>query len=57
MASRLQSAKGAQARAEEKVATLDKDLSEIHQQVGPVADAAEEAQRNVQIARTMSCQR
>ena len=57
MASRLQSARGAQARAEEKDAALEKDLSELHQQVGPVVDAAEEAQRNVQIARTMSRQR
>ena len=57
MDSRLQSARGAQAHAEEKVAALEKDLSELHQQVGPVADAAEEAQRNAQIARSMSRQR
>ena len=54
LASRLQSARDAQARAEEKVAALEKDLSELHQQVGLVADSAEEAQRNAQIARTMS---
>ena len=57
MASRLQSARDAQARAEEKVAALEKDLSELHQQVGPAADLAEEAQCNAQIARTMSRQR
>ena len=43
MASRLRGAKEAQARAEGKVAALEKDLNELHQQVGPVADAAEEA--------------
>ena len=59
MASRLQSAREAQARTEEKVAALEKDLSELHQQVGPVADAAQEARRNAQVARSMSrqCQR
>ena len=57
MASRLQSTRAAQACTEEKAAALEKDLSELHQQVGPVADAAEEAQRKAQIARTMSRQR
>ena len=59
MASRLQSAREAQARAEGRVTALEKDLSDLHQQVGPVADAAEEARRNAQIARTMlrQCQR
>ena len=40
MASRLQSAREAQARAEEKAAALEKELSELHQQVGTVADGA-----------------
>ena len=44
-------------RAEEEVVALKNDLSELHQQVGPVADLAEEAQRNAQVARTMSRQR
>ena len=57
MASRLQSAKEAQARSEGKVAALEKDLGELHQQVGPVADAAEEAQCNAQVARSMPHQR
>ena len=57
MASRLQSAREAQARVEGKVAALEKDLSELHSQVGPVVDAVEEAQRNAQIARAMSRQR
>ena len=43
MASRLQSAREAQARAEGRVVALEKDLGELHQQVGPVADAAAEA--------------
>ena len=57
MATRLKSAKEAQAHAEGKVADLEKDLSELHQQVGPAANAAEKAQRDAQIARTMSRQR
>ena len=38
---------------------MEKDLSELHQQVGPVADAATEAQRNAQIGRALmrQCQR
>ena len=56
MASRLQSSREAQAHAEGKVAALEKDLSELHQQVGPIADAAEEAQRNERISRSMSRQ-
>ena len=43
MASRLQSAREAHARAEGRVVALEKDLGELHQQVGPVADAAAEA--------------
>ena len=57
MASRLQSAREAQARAEGKAIALETDLHELHQQVGPVADAVEEAQRNTQIARAMMRQR
>ena len=41
MASRLQDAKDAKARAEEETAALRQDLSELHQQVGPVTDLAE----------------
>ena len=54
MASRLQGAREAQARAEGKAAALEKDLNDLHQQVGPVANAAEEAKRNVQIGRAMT---
>ena len=36
MASRLQDAKDAKARAEEEIAALKRDLRELHQQVGPV---------------------
>ena len=50
MASRLQSAREAQAHVEGKVAALEKDLSELLKEVGPVADAAEEAQRNARIS-------
>ena len=57
MASRLQGAREAQARAEGKAAALEKDLNDLHQQVGPVADAAEEAKRNARIARAMKRQR
>ena len=57
MDSHLQSVREAQARAEGKVIALEKDLNELHQQVGPVADAAEEAQRNAQVARAMTRQR
>ena len=59
MSSRLQSAREAKSRAEGRVTALEKDLSELHQQVGPVADAAEEEKRNAQIARAMTrqCQR
>ena len=38
MASRLQDAKDAKARAKEETAALRQDLSELHQQVGPVTD-------------------
>ena len=54
MASLLQSAREAQDHAEGKDAALEKELGELHWQVGPVADAAEEAQRNAQVARSMS---
>ena len=57
MASRLQSAREAQARAEGKVIALEKDLGKLHEQVGPVADAAAEARRNAQIDRAMTRQR
>ena len=43
MASRLQSAREAQARAEGRVTALEKDLSDLQQQVGPVVNLVEEA--------------
>ena len=42
---------------EGKAAALEKELGELHRQVGPIADAAEEAQRTAQIARSMTSQR
>ena len=46
MDSRLQSAGEAQARAEGKAFALEKDLNELHQQVGQVPDVTAEAQHN-----------
>ena len=57
MASRLQDAKDAKARAEEETAALRQDLSELHQQVGPVTDLVEKAQRDAQLAKVMTGQR
>ena len=57
MASRLRDAKDAKTRAEEEIAALRRDLSELHQQVGPVTDLAEKAQRDAQLAKVMTCQR
>ena len=57
MASRLQIAKDTKARAEEEIAALKKDLSELHQQVGPVTHLVEEARRDAEVARAMSRQR
>ena len=57
MASRLQAARDAKARAEEEIAALKRDLSELHQQVGPVTDLVAKAQRDAQLAKVMTCQR
>ena len=57
MASRLQSAKEAQARAEARVTALEKDLSDLQQQVGPVVNLVEEARSNAQHGRNMTRQR
>ena len=57
MASRLQSASEAQARAEGRATALEKDLSDLHQQVGPVVNLVEEARSNAEHGRTMTRQR
>ena len=56
MASRLQSAREAQARAEGRVTALEKDLSDLQQQVGPVVNLVEEARSNAAHGRSMTRQ-
>ena len=48
MASRLQSAREAKSRAEGRVTALEKDLSDLQQQVGPVVNLVEEARSNAE---------
>ena len=57
MTSRLQSAREAKSHAEERVTALEKDLSDLQQQVGPVVNLVEEARSNAEHGRTMTRQR
>ena len=53
MASRLQRAKDAQARAEQDLASMMADLDELQQQVGPVVKCVEAARENAQAAQVL----
>ena len=57
MTLRIESAREAQTRAENRVTILERDLGDLQQQVAPVVGLVEEARSNAQHGRNMSRQR